>query len=382
MAPDNRSSFHHGEVLYRPVSVVLPLVRIVGLAEAIGMSDMTQFSVACDGLSNVPVLLVEIEEEVRNIRPFIQPSAAAVASASVVAAAINDFSLSLSSFLDQQEAGLRSDAEKLAQVVSNYQSADSSANNWMNSLFGALGITSISASLGTITGSPDDTIKHNTPDMKDGFKAEAKAAISIYDQTTFSGARAKVEGQANLGGQAFDYGVTGQAGVYSNTKVEAGLQDGNAFFSATRGVGAVLQSNVSVSTMIGGAGAVKLEGANTTTVGATGEGQLKGSVGRNGVSVDAGLKVFLGASTETEVSASYKGIKAGVGVGVSYGLGAHAEAGVSFSTEKIGLKVDLGVAVGLGVSVKFDVSINPSEVYESVASAIDDIAKDIDPWPF
>jgi hypothetical protein len=357
------------------------------------MSDMTQFTVTCDGLSNVPVLIIEIEEEVRNLRPLIDHSAVTSATAPVVTMAISELTYALSTFLDQQERMLRADSERVAQVLKNYSTAEESVVDWMSSLAGMLGITSVSASLGTtVTNGPDAPVKPTTPDMpkfdldESGnlvmpkpVDVKAKASVTLSESTWFSGARVAVTGKGDISGQTVDYSVSSQAGVYTNSKAEAGWEDSNAFFTGSKSMGAVLQSTAAVSTLVG---AVKLEASNTTTIGATAEGQASAKIGLDGLKVGLGAKVFVGGSTETEVSGSWSGVKAAAGVGVSYGLGAHAEGSVSFSPEKIGLKVNLGATLGLGISVKFDVSINPSEVYEAASTAVNNIVKDIDLWPF
>jgi hypothetical protein len=392
-APDNRSYIHFVEHRWHPVSVVLPLVRRAGLSETVSMSDMTQFSVTCDGLSNVPVLIIEIEEEVRNLRPLIDHSAVTSATAPVVTLAISELTFALSTFLDQQERMLRADSERIAQVLKNYSTAEESVVDWMSSLAGMLGITSVSASLGTtVTNGPDAPVKPTTPDMpkfdldESGnlvmpkpVDVKAKASVTLSESTWFSGARVAVTGKGDISGQTVDYSVSSQAGVYSNSKAEAGWEDSNAFFTGSKSMGAVLQSTAAVSTLVG---AVKLEASNTTTIGATAEGQASAKIGLDGLNVGLGAKLFVGGSTETEVSGSWSGVKAAAGVGVSYGLGAHAEGSVSFSPEKIGLKVNLGATLGLGISVKFDVSINPSEVYDAASTAVNNIVKDIDLWPF
>jgi ABC-type transporter Mla subunit MlaD len=88
------------------------------------MSDMSQFSVQWDELTKVEVLLTEIEREVRNLAPLLDPSAAVRASAPVAATAMNELSASLSSFVEQNASELHGDVERFNQVVRNYQNSD------------------------------------------------------------------------------------------------------------------------------------------------------------------------------------------------------------------------------------------------------------------
>jgi hypothetical protein len=88
------------------------------------MSEMSQFSIQFDGLARVPALLAEIEREIRNLTPPLNASAAATASAPVVATAMIELSASFTGFVEQNEAELHSDVEKFGQVIRNYQDAD------------------------------------------------------------------------------------------------------------------------------------------------------------------------------------------------------------------------------------------------------------------
>jgi hypothetical protein len=90
------------------------------------MSEMSQFSVQWNDLTQVPASLAEIELEIRGLSPLLNSSDAARSSAPIVASAMGELSASLVSFIEQNASELRADAERFGQVIRNYQNADRS----------------------------------------------------------------------------------------------------------------------------------------------------------------------------------------------------------------------------------------------------------------
>lgn len=85
---------------------------------------MSQFSVQCDGLSQIPTLLAKIGEDIRNLQPLLDHRSAMQASAPILASAMAELSSSLGLFVSQQETDLRSDAARFNEVIRSYQRAD------------------------------------------------------------------------------------------------------------------------------------------------------------------------------------------------------------------------------------------------------------------
>ncbi len=90
------------------------------------MSDMSQYFVQTDGLARIPTLLTEIGGELRNVQPLLNASAAAQASAPILASALAEFSVTLSTFVDTNASDIQDDAARVGQAMGSYLSADQS----------------------------------------------------------------------------------------------------------------------------------------------------------------------------------------------------------------------------------------------------------------
>jgi hypothetical protein len=130
---------------------------------------MSQFSVQLDELSRVPLLLIEVETGLCNLEPLFEHAAAMQSSAPVAATAIDELTVSLNAFVNQQVSGLRSDAEKFREVLRNYRNADNSVADSATRLYRRIPATPQGPNLGNPspanprTGAPSSTPARTTP---------------------------------------------------------------------------------------------------------------------------------------------------------------------------------------------------------------------------
>ena len=158
--------------------------------------------------------------------------------------------------------------------------------------------------------------------------------------------------------------VDGFVGVEGLSEANAGVdENGNysADASAEGLVGAEVNASGSIDT---GIGSVDAEGH--AMAGAEVDAEVGGTIGPNGVGVNAGIDAFAGARAGGDVDLSVGGVGVGVGAEAWAGIGAKAEADVQLTYEEVGFSIDAGVALGVGGSVSMDFSFSPKQLVDGL----------------